>query len=124
MAASHHLFIIVEHMKRQHYLNTLELMIILAVIHLGDDGYGVSIAQEIERRTGREVLLGSIYAALERLEARGIVSSELGEATPERGGRAKMYFRVTPRGIREARQTQLALQSLWKQIPQLRGETT
>ena len=111
-------------MRRQQYLNTLELMIILALIHLGDDGYGVSIAQEIERRTSREVLLGSVYAALERLEKKGIVSSELGEATPERGGRAKMYFQVTAKGIREARQTQRALQSLWKQVPQLRGETT
>jgi PadR family transcriptional regulator PadR len=111
-------------MRRQQYLNTLELMIILALSHLGDDGYGVSIAQEIEHRTGSEVLLGSVYAALERLEKKGIVASSLGEATPERGGRAKMFFRVTAKGVREARQTQRALQSLWKQIPQLRGETT
>jgi PadR family transcriptional regulator, regulatory protein PadR len=111
-------------MRRQQYLNTLELMIILALIHLGEDAYGVSIAQEIERRTGRDVLLGSVYAALDRLEKKGVVSSSLGEATPERGGRAKMYFRVTAKGIREARQTQRALQKLWKRIPQLRGETT
>lgn len=110
-------------MRQQQYLNTLELMIVLALIHLAEDAYGVSIAQEIERRTGREVLLGSVYAALERLEKKGIVSSELGEATPERGGRAKMYFRVTAKGIREIRQIQRALQSLWKQIPQLRGNT-
>lgn len=111
-------------MRRQQYLNTLELMIILALVHLGDNGYGVSIAQEIERRTGRDVLLGSVYAVLERLEKNGFVASSLGEATPERGGRAKMYFRVTAKGIREARQTQRALQSLWKRIPQLRGEMT
>jgi PadR family transcriptional regulator, regulatory protein PadR len=119
-----YLFISVEYMRRQQYLNTLELMIILALIHLGEDAYGVSIAQEIEHRTGRDVLLGSVYAALDRLEKKGVVSSSLGEATPERGGRAKMYFRVTAKGIREARQTQRALQKLWKRIPQLRGETT
>jgi PadR family transcriptional regulator PadR len=108
---------------RQHYLNTLELMIVFALIHLGENAYGVSIAHEIEQRTGRDVLLGSIYAALERLEKKGLVSSRLGEATPQRGGRAKMYFRVTAKGLREVRQTQRALQSLWKQIPQLRGNT-
>lgn len=110
-------------MRRQQYLNTLELMIVLALIHLGEHAYGVSIAEEIESRTGREVLLGSVYASLERLEKKGIVSSALGEATPERGGRAKMYFRVTAKGVREVRQTQRALQNLWKQIPQLRGNT-
>jgi PadR family transcriptional regulator PadR len=105
------------------YLNTLELMIVLALFQLGDEAYGVSVAKEIERTTGREVLLGSVYAALERLEKKGLVSSQLGEATPERGGRAKMYFRVTSKGLREARQTQRALERLWKRIPQLRGTT-
>ena len=121
--AKSHLFIIIEEMPRRPYLNTLELMIVLALIQLGEDGYGVSISQEIERRTGREVLLGSIYAALERLENKGLVSSQLGEATPERGGRAKMYFRVTTRGLQEVRETQRALEKLWKRIPQLRGRT-
>ncbi len=110
-------------MRNQQHFSTLELMIVLALLQLGDEGYGVSVAKEIERTTGREVLLGSIYAALERLEKKELVSSQLGEATPERGGRAKMYFRVTPKGLREARQTQRALERLWKRIPQLRGTT-
>jgi PadR family transcriptional regulator PadR len=110
-------------MRSRQHLSTLELMIMLALFQLGDEGYGVSVAKEIESATGREVLLGSIYAALERLEKKGLVSCQLGEATPERGGRAKMYFRVTPKGLREARETQGALERLWKRLPQWRGST-
>lgn len=93
----------------------------LAVLRVGEDAYGVPISREIEERTGREVVLGSVYAALERLEAKGLVSSKLGEPTPERGGRAKAYFRVTAKGLREVRQAQRALVKLWRGIPELEG---
>jgi PadR family transcriptional regulator PadR len=96
-------------------------MVLLALIRLGEDAYGVPISREIEERGGREVALGSVYAALERLEEKGFVSSLLGEATPERGGRAKKFFRVTSKGLRELRETQQALQNLWQGIPQLEG---
>jgi PadR family transcriptional regulator PadR len=69
------------------------------------------------------VALGSVYATLGRLEERGLVSSKLGEPTPERGGRAKRYFRVTLRGLREVCQTQSALKRLWQGLPQLEGGT-
>ena len=61
------------------------------------------------------------YAALERLEDKGFVTSELGEATPERGGRAKRYFHVTARGLKEVRETQRSLVKLWQGLPQLEG---
>jgi DNA-binding PadR family transcriptional regulator len=96
-------------------------MVLLALIRLGEDAYGVPISREIEERGGREVALGSVYAALERLEEKGFVSSLLGEATPERGGRAKKFFRVTSKGLRELRETRQALQNLWQGIPQLEG---
>ena len=67
-------------------LSGFELMVVLALMRLGDDAYGVPIAQELEQRAGREVALGSVYAALERLEAKGFVSSTLGEPTAMRGG--------------------------------------
>ena len=68
------------------------------------------------------MLLGTVYAALERLADRGLVSSELGEPTPERGGRAKRYFHLTSRGLKEMREAQRTLVKLWRGIPQLKGE--
>jgi DNA-binding PadR family transcriptional regulator len=102
-------------------LSNFELMVMLAIIRIGDDAYGVSISNEIESTTGSEVLLGSVYDALTRLEEKGLVSSLLGEATRERGGRAKRHFRATPKGLRIVRETQQSLVKLWKGLPQLKG---
>ena len=102
-------------------LSNFELMVMLAIIRIGDDAYGVSISNEIEETTGGEVLLGSVYDALARLENKGLISSALGEATAERGGRAKRHFRATSKGIRLVRDTQQSLMKLWKGLPQLRG---
>jgi PadR family transcriptional regulator PadR len=110
-------------MSRRSYLGNLELMVMLALIRLADNAYGVLILREIETITSRELALASIYAALERLEENGLISSSLGEPTPERGGRAKRYFRVTARGLREVRETQRALKKLWQGLRQLEGET-
>jgi len=103
-------------------LSNFELMVMLAIIRIGDDSYGVSISNEIEETTGTEVLLGSVYDTLARLETKGLISSVIGEATPERGGRAKRHFRVTSKGIRVVRDTQQSLVKLWKGLPQLKGE--
>jgi PadR family transcriptional regulator, regulatory protein PadR len=103
-------------------LSNFELMVMLAIIRIGDEAYGVSVSNEIEETTGTEVLLGSVYDALARLEAKGLIISTLGEATPERGGRAKRHFRATSRGIRLVRDTQQSLVKLWKGVPQLKGE--
>ena len=108
-------------MASRSYLGNFELMVLLAVIRLDDAAYGVTILRTLEAGTGREVAIGSIYAALERLQGKGLVSSRLGEPTPERGGRAKRYFRVTPDGVREARSTREALSVLWEGLPQLEG---
>jgi PadR family transcriptional regulator, regulatory protein PadR len=101
------------------YLTDFELMILLSVLRLGDDAYGVPIAREIETIGRRNVVLAAVYAALDRLETNGLVSSSIGDPTPERGGRAKRFFRVTPAGLRAVRQTQRALTSLWTGIPAL-----
>jgi PadR family transcriptional regulator PadR len=102
-------------------LSNFEMMVMLAIIRIGDDAYGVSISNEIQETTGSDVLLGSVYDALTRLEEKGLVSSALGEATPERGGRAKRHFRTTAKGIRLVRDTQQSLVKLWKGLPQLKG---
>jgi DNA-binding PadR family transcriptional regulator len=104
-------------------LGNFELMVLLAILRVGEDAYGVPIAHELEESSGKDVLMGSVYAALDRLETKGFVSSRLGDPTPERGGRAKKFFKVTARGLREARDAQRALTRLWRGLPELRGET-
>jgi PadR family transcriptional regulator, regulatory protein PadR len=108
-------------MARRTSAGTFELMVMLAVMRLSDGAYGVPISREIELQCGREVALGSVYATLQRLEDNGLVLSRLGEATPERGGRAKKYFRITAMGLREIRETQRSLRRMWKGLPQLEG---
>jgi DNA-binding PadR family transcriptional regulator len=109
-------------MRERPYLATFELMVLLAVLRVGEKAYGVSISRDIEEKSGRGVALASVYAALERLEEKGLVASELGESTAERGGRAKKYFRVTAAGVREVRDTQRSLTRLWHRLPALKGE--
>jgi PadR family transcriptional regulator PadR len=104
------------------YLGEMELMVLLAVVRLGEDAYGVPISKELLILAGREVALGSIYAALDRLEQKGFVTSSLGDPTPERGGRAKRYFHVTPSGVRSLKTTRAALTNLWSGIPLLEGK--
>jgi len=117
-----HFFAIVELMTERSYLGEFELMILLAVIHLGEDAYGVPIARELESLRRRSVSVGSVYAALERLEAKSLVTSELGDPTPERGGKAKRYFRVTREGLRQVRETRRVLTRLWRTLPELKRE--
>ncbi len=117
-------FTISELMNDRSYLGEFELMILLAVIHLGDDAYGVPISRELEAHRGRDVSVGSVYAALDRLEAKGLVESSLGDPTPERGGKAKRYFRVTREGLRQVHETRRVLSKLWRTLPQLKGERT
>jgi PadR family transcriptional regulator PadR len=104
-------------MPERSYLGEFELMILLAVIHLGEEAYGVPISRELERHRGRDVSLGSVYAALERLEAKSLVVSTLGDPTPERGGKAKRYFRVTKQGLRQVHETRRVLTKLWQILP-------
>lgn len=97
-------------------------MLLLAVIHLGEEAYGVPISRELEAYRGRDVAVGSVYAALERLEAKGLVASSLGDPTPERGGKAKRYFRITKEGLRQVHETRRVLTRLWRTIPELKFE--
>jgi len=96
-------------------------MILLAVIHLGEQAYGVPISRELEVHRGRDVAVGSVYAALERLEGKGLVSSVLGDPTPERGGKAKRFFRITKEGLRQVHETRRVLTRLWQTLPQPKG---
>lgn len=105
-------------------LTDFELMILLAILRAGEEAYGVRIAAEIERTGKRSVVMGAVYAALDRLERNGLVSSFVGDPTPARGGRAKRFFEVTARGLRAVKQTQSALVALWTDLPQLKERRT
>jgi PadR family transcriptional regulator PadR len=111
-------------MAKRGYLGEMELMVLLAVVRLEAAAYGVPISKELLLLADREVALGSIYSALDRLEQKGFVTSTLGDPTPERGGRAKRYFRPTPAGLRALRTTRTALINLWSGIPLLEGRRT
>ena len=82
-------------------IGDFEQLILMALIRLGSDAYGVSIRGEIEARTGRAISPGALYTALDRLDGRGLVSSRLGDPTPERGGKRKRLYTVQPAGARE-----------------------
>jgi DNA-binding PadR family transcriptional regulator len=117
------MFTVDEDMARD-LLTDFELMILLAILRVGDDAYGVQIAREIEATAGRRVLLGAVYTALDRLERNRLATSTIGPSTAVRGGRAKRFFRVTARGVRAVKNTQRALVALWRDVPQLKERRT
>jgi DNA-binding PadR family transcriptional regulator len=98
--------------KHEEPLGSLEHIVLLAVMRLGDDAYGISVRREIETTTGRDLSIGAIYATLMRLESKGFLKSSEGEPTAERGGRAKRYFRVTADGKFAAQSTHDAIQKM------------
>ena len=99
-------------MPGRDYLGEFEHIVILALLRLEDRAYGVTVRQEIEFRTKREVSIGAVYATLDRLESKGYVKSRRGDPTPERGGRSKRFFRVTAKGVTAVNRTQRALQKM------------
>jgi DNA-binding PadR family transcriptional regulator len=108
-------------MGGREYLGHLELLVLLAVLRVGRNASGIPIAREIEAGSARAVALGSVYAALARLEEKGLVVSQLGEPTAMRGGRAKAYFRPTAKGLHEARAAQATLMRMWQGVAELGG---
>lgn len=92
-------------------LGRFEEIVLLALVRLRET-YGVPIRREIAERTGRDVSFGAVYTTLERLERKGYVSSRIGEPTPERGGRAKRYFRIEAPGVRALNETRETVASM------------
>lgn len=110
-------------MSGRDYLGEFEHIIVLALLRLEDRAYGVTVRQEIESRTKREVSIGAVYATLERLETKGYVKSHRGDPTPERGGRSKRFFRVTARGVAAVNRAQRALQNMTEGLDLIRSYT-
>jgi DNA-binding PadR family transcriptional regulator len=104
------------------YIGELEQMVLLAVLQLGDAAYGVAIMGELAAKVDREVSRGAMYATLDRLEGKGLLASELGEPTPQRGGRGKRYVTVTPAGVAALKESRAALHELWRGLDPVLGE--
>jgi PadR family transcriptional regulator PadR len=85
---------------------------LLALLRLGKAAYGVPIRREIEQRTERSVSVGALYSTLDRLEAKGYVSSWFADPSPERGGRSKRFFRVEPLGLKAVKRSQQAMATM------------
>jgi PadR family transcriptional regulator PadR len=108
-------------MSGRDYLGEFEHLIVLAVLRLADQAYGVTVRREIESRTRRDVSIGAVYATLDRLEAKGFIKSHLGGPTPERGGRSKRFFEVTAKGVAAVNRTRRALESMSEGLVAIRS---
>ena len=93
-------------------LGEFEQIVLLAILRLKGAAYGVSIRSEISQRTGREPSSGALYTTLDRLEQKGLLSSRIGDPTPQRGGRAKRYYRVTTSGAAAITRAQTAFRNM------------
>jgi PadR family transcriptional regulator, regulatory protein PadR len=97
-----------------HGLGEFEQMVLLAIVHLRGDAYGVPIVEEIERRTGRGVSRAAVYITLRRLEEKGFVSSWMGEPTPERGGKARRHVKLEAEGAKALREARRVADRMWQ----------
>ncbi|GLU52631.1 PadR family transcriptional regulator [Dyadobacter frigoris] len=103
------------------YLGEFEEIVLLAVAILAGGAYGAAITNEIEQQMGRTVNLGAVHAALHRLEEKGLVASQMGGATKERGGRRKRFFLVTAPGIKALKNIRQVRNQMWDDIPRPAG---
>ena len=98
------------------YPGEFEVMVLLAIARLGDDAYGWTVAQELERVAGRSASSGALYTTLNRLEQKGLLVTRRGEGTEERGGRPRRYLSVTPAGAEALVRARDALNRLWSGV--------
>ena len=107
---------VVSRLMRTERLGEFEEFTLLAIRALGDNTYAVPIQQYVETATGRAISLGSIYAALARLEQKGFVRSTMSEAVAQRGGKSKRIYTVTSSGLRTARDLHRVRERIWNAI--------
>lgn len=110
-------------MKGTH-LGEFQEIVLLTIMVLDEEAYGVSIKQEINAKTNRNISRGALHTALSRLEEKGFIKSRQGEASPERGGHPKRYYSVTNKGIEALQEARELREQLWNQIPKLKWQQT
>ncbi|HSM05295.1 MAG TPA: helix-turn-helix transcriptional regulator [Longimicrobiales bacterium] len=108
-------------MGRDGYLGEFEQMLLLAALRLGEEAYGAALSQELEERVGRRVSRGAVYVTLDRLEAKGLLTTRMSAPRAERGGRPRRLIAVTPAGITALREAREALETLWDGMEALEG---
>ncbi len=101
-------------MPKSEFLGEFEQVVLLVVARLEGGAYGMAIRQEIDKRTRQDVAIGSVYSALDRMEKKGLVASEVGDPTPERGGRAKRYYRLRRPGVLALTRSRDTHAKLWE----------
>lgn len=101
-------------------LSRVEEVILLAVYQLGDEAYGVPIRKWVAEMMGKKMSIGAIYVPLDRLTKRGFLTAVMGHPTPERGGRRKRYYRLTPEGMNALNETRQFQDKIWARMPALR----
>ena len=99
-------------MNIPHNVGDFEQLVLLGVLHLGDEAYGAAIRQEIHARSGRDVSIGAVYTTLDRLEQKGLLRSWVGEPTAQRGGRRRKFYEVRPAGLAASRASYRALRAM------------
>jgi DNA-binding PadR family transcriptional regulator len=104
-------------------LAEFELRVLLTVLRCGRESYAVAVHQDLERRSGRRASVGAVYITLDRLERKGLLESRLGDPTPERGGRAKRYYRLTRPGRAAVRDECRLMQRLWQGLGVVEDES-
>jgi DNA-binding PadR family transcriptional regulator len=108
--------------RKMKLLSRIEEIILLSIWRLGDRAYGMAIREEVIKATGKKWLLGAIYGPLGRLHKNGYVSTSKGDPTPERGGRSKVYYRLSREGIKALREIQQVNSVIWDGIEELELE--
>ncbi|MEO0951692.1 MAG: helix-turn-helix transcriptional regulator [Pseudomonadota bacterium] len=111
-------------MSKSNNLGEFEILVLAALVRLGDRAYGTTIIEELNSRARRVVSIGALYATLARLESKGLVSSRLGDATPKRGGRAKRFYRPTPAGQEQLKRASQMLSDMLAGLPGWSGQAT
>jgi PadR family transcriptional regulator, regulatory protein PadR len=109
-------------MAKSDYLGEFELFVLLAIMRLGKKAYGVTIWEEIQKRTGRSTPIGAVYTTLERFGTKGYVTYKMGNPTRERGGRAKRFFSMTARGSKALEVSRKMLVSMWEGLDPVLGK--
>jgi len=105
-----------KHFPNNNSLGEFEHVVLLTLVRLGDNAYGMSVRASIHELINRDISIGAIYTTLDRLQNKGYVKSKMGEATAKRGGRAKKYFTVTGSGRRALKDVRANLEVLWQDI--------
>jgi DNA-binding PadR family transcriptional regulator len=103
---------------RRSFLGEFEEIILLVVAACHPEAYGVNVWEEVQAQTGRKITMSAVHATLYRLEEKGFLNSQMGGSTPERGGRRKRFFVLTPAGIHALQDIQALRSKLWQNIPQ------